>query len=164
MCLVVSEVTYADGWTDREASRDEGRQTQHSVVLMHFVQITHKYMLIILCLFGFPDRREVDPCYELYVFLMIYINRQCRSQWPRGLRRRSTAARSLRLWVRIPPEAWMLVCCECCVLSGRGLCDGLITRPEESYRLWRVVCDHVTSNMRRLEPATRALKIQPSGF
>jgi hypothetical protein len=22
-----------------------------------------------------------------------------------------------------------------CVLSGRGLCDGLITRPEESYRL-----------------------------
>jgi len=25
------------------------------------------------------------------------------------------------------------VCCECCVLSGRGLCDELITRPEESY-------------------------------
>jgi len=25
------------------------------------------------------------------------------------------------------------------VLSGIGLCDGLITRPEESYRLWRVV-------------------------
>jgi hypothetical protein len=38
------------------------------------------------------------------------------------------------------------VCCICCVLSGRGLCDELITRPEESYRLWRVVvCDHVTS-------------------
>jgi len=29
----------------------------------------------------------------------------------------------------------MDVCVECCVLSGRGLCDGLITRPEESYRL-----------------------------
>jgi hypothetical protein len=28
----------------------------------------------------------------------------------------------------------MSVSCECCVLSGRGLCDGLITRPEESYR------------------------------
>jgi hypothetical protein len=26
------------------------------------------------------------------------------------------------------------------VLSGRGLCDELITRPEESYRLWCVVC------------------------
>jgi len=25
------------------------------------------------------------------------------------------------------------------VLSGRGLCDELITRPEESYRLWCVV-------------------------
>ena len=36
----------------------------------------------------------------------------------------------------------MFVCCECWVLSGRGLCDGLITRPEESYRLWCVVvCD-----------------------
>jgi len=40
----------------------------------------------------------------------------------------------------------MFVCCKCCVLSGRGLCDGLITRPEESYRLWRVVvCDQETS-------------------
>jgi len=27
----------------------------------------------------------------------------------------------------------MDVCCQCPVLSGRGLCDGLITRPEESY-------------------------------
>ena len=31
-----------------------------------------------------------------------------RSQWPRGLRRRSTAARLLRLWVRILSGAWML--------------------------------------------------------
>jgi len=38
----------------------------------------------------------------------------------------------------------------CCVLSGRGLCDELITRPEESYRLWCVVvCDLETSRMRR---------------
>jgi len=36
----------------------------------------------------------------------------------------------------------MDVCCECCVLSGRGLCDELITHSEESYLLWRVVeCD-----------------------
>ena len=36
----------------------------------------------------------------------------------------------------------MSVCCECCVLSGRGLCDELITRPEDSYRLWCVdACD-----------------------
>ena len=78
----------------------------------------------------------------------------CRSQWPPGLRRRSTVARLLRSWVRIPPEAWMSVCCECCVLLGRGLCDEMITRPEESYRLWCVVvCDLETSTMRRPWPA-----------
>ena len=72
----------------------------------------------------------------------------CRSQWPRGLRRRSTAARLLRLWVWIPPEAWTFVCCECRVLSGRGLCNELITRPEESYRLCCVVvCDLETSRI-----------------
>jgi hypothetical protein len=35
--------------------------------------------------------------------------------------------------------SWIFVCCECRVLSGRGLCDELITRPEESYRLCCVV-------------------------
>ena len=56
----------------------------------------------------------------------------------------------------------MDVCCDCCVLSDRGLCDGLITHPEESYRLWRVVvCDLETSKMRRLKPATGLYKIQP---
>jgi hypothetical protein len=36
--------------------------------------------------------------------------------------------------------------------SGRGLCDGLISRPEQSYRLWCVlVCDLGTSRMRRLK-------------
>ena len=47
----------------------------------------------------------------------------------------------------------MFVCCECCVLSGRGLCDELITRLEESYRLWCVVvCDLETSWIRRPLP------------
>jgi len=56
--------------------------------------------------------------------------------------RRSAAARLLRSWVPVPPGAWMFVCCECRVLSGRSLCDELITLPEESYRLWCVVvCD-----------------------
>ena len=42
----------------------------------------------------------------------------------------------------------MFVCCECCVLSSRDLCDELITRPEESYRLCCVVvCDLETSRM-----------------
>jgi len=48
----------------------------------------------------------------------------------------------------------MFVCCECCVLSGRGLGDALITRPEESYRLWCVVvCGLEASRMRRPWPA-----------
>ena len=58
------------------------------------------------------------------------------------------AARLLRSWVRIPPGAWIFVRCECRVLSGRGLCDELITRPEESYRLCCVVvCDLETSRI-----------------
>jgi hypothetical protein len=69
------------------------------------------------------------------------------------LRRRSAAARLLRSWVRIP-QGGMDVCCKCCVLSIRGLCDELTTHPEESYRLWYVVvCDLETSRMRRPWPA-----------
>ena len=52
-----------------------------------------------------------------------------RSQWPRDL------------W---PLSCWYCgfetrrgsVCCECCVLSSRGLCD------EESYQVWNVVACH----------------------
>jgi len=33
----------------------------------------------------------------------------------------------------------MSVCCECCLFSGRGLCDEVKTCPEESWRLWCVV-------------------------
>jgi hypothetical protein len=73
-----------------------------------------------------------------------------RSHWPRSVRRRSPVARLLGLWFRIPPEAWRSVSWECCVLSGRGLCDELITRPEESYRTCCVVvCDRGTSKTRR---------------
>jgi len=74
-------------------------------------------------------------CWEFFVVLHVI----CQSQWPRGLRRGYAAARLLGLRVRIPTGVWMLVCCECCVLSARGLCHELITRPEESYGLWCVV-------------------------
>jgi hypothetical protein len=44
----------------------------------------------------------------------------------------------------------MSVSCECCALSGRGLCFGPIPRPEESYRLWCVSeCDREGSTMKR---------------
>jgi hypothetical protein len=47
----------------------------------------------------------------------------------------------------------MFVSCECHVLSGRGLCDGPITRPEESYRLWCVSeCDREAPIIRKPWP------------
>ena len=55
------------------------------------------------------------------------------------LRGGSAGDRLLELWVRIPPGAWMSVSCECCVFSGKGLCDRPITRPEKSYRLLCVI-------------------------
>jgi hypothetical protein len=73
---------------------------------------------------------------NICIYICIYI--ACRSQWPCGLMRGSAAARLLGLRVRIPPGVWMSVSCDCCVLSGRGLCDELATRPEESYRVWCV--------------------------
>ena len=45
----------------------------------------------------------IHPIYSISILIL------CRSQWPRGLRRTSAAARLLGLWVRIPPEG-MDVC------------------------------------------------------
>ena len=110
---------------------------QYSIVL-----VSHNFQYFVLILY--------------YCFIVFYHTIQilCQFQWPRGLRRRSAAARLLRSWVRIPPGAWMFVCCECCVLSGSGLCDELIIRPEESYWLWCViVCD--LENLKNEEAMTR---------
>ena len=41
----------------------------------------------------------------------------------------------LELRVRISPGEWMSLSCKCCMFSCRGFCDGLITHPEESYRV-----------------------------
>jgi len=38
------------------------------------------------------------------------------------------------------PAGSMDFCCECCVLSDKGLCVGLITHPEESYPVVCVCC------------------------
>jgi len=78
----------------------------------------------------------------------------CRSQWPRGLRRRSAAARLLRLWVRIPPGGmdvcllWVL-----CVVRWRFL-----RRADHSSRgvlptVMRRVYDLETSRIRGPWPA-----------
>ena len=80
--------------------------------MSHAVAVTSKAPIILIsttyhCVFFFPDKGRTNP--SLYAT-------NCRSQWPRGLRRRSTAARLLRSWDRIPPAAWMFVvsvlCCQ----------------------------------------------------
>jgi hypothetical protein len=52
-----------------------------------------------------------------------HLLRSCRSQWPRGLRLRSAAAGLLKLWLRIPPRAWLsvvgVVCCRVEVSATR---------------------------------------------
>jgi len=72
-------------------------------------------------------------------------------QHPRGLRCGSAAARLLGLRIRIPLGARMSLTCECYVLSRRGLCGGMIIRPGESHRIWRVFeCEREASMMRRM--------------
>jgi hypothetical protein len=60
------------------------------------------------------------------------------SQWPCSLRHKSATAHLLGLHVCIPKRAWMSVSRGCHVLSGRGLCSGLIISPEGSFQVWYV--------------------------
>ena len=137
--LKMSDVTHKS-WSEN--------QTTHFIFSNFFSKIMSFICMWSLLLFHSNNGYANAAQYYVYTYiawLVIFsyiIGYLCRFQWPRGLRRRSAAARLLRSWVRIPPEAWIYVCCDCCVLSGRGLCDELITRPEESYRQWCVVvCD-----------------------
>jgi hypothetical protein len=97
---------------------------------------------------GFVTRKQCKYCQTVGTLEFTF----GRSQWLRSLNRGSAAVRFLGLRVRIAQGAWMFISCECCVMSGRGLCVGLITRPEESYRACRVLteCDSEASIMRRL--------------
>ena len=63
--------------------------------------------------------------------------------------------------VGLNPTRGMDVCLLCCVLSGRGLCDKLITNPEKSYRLWCVVCDLEKQNLVNEEAKTHLGAIAP---
>ena len=84
---------------------------------------------------------DITTTYSLYILLFPYTKGKYQSV--------PVAARS-KAWVcGLSPAEIMgsnptggMDVCECCVLSVRGLCDELITRAEQSYRLWCVVvCD-----------------------
>jgi hypothetical protein len=102
-----------------------------------------------------PLQRHIDfprlhiTAYRNPLFLLLndaFIHRYCSPNtllflgnwfhWPRGLRCGFAAALLLGLRVQIPPGTWMSLSCECSVLSGRGLCDELITLPEQYHRVW----------------------------
>ena len=51
---------------------------------------------------GSPTVDLKGDAYSAYSYFVPRMQDRLPSQWPRGLRRRSTAARLLRLWVRIP--------------------------------------------------------------
>jgi len=81
------------------------------------------------------------PNIHLILPVTICIYDQLRYLEPIPVAARSKAwvcSRSLAGIVGLNPAGGMDVCCECGVLSGRDLCFELITRPEESYRLWCV--------------------------
>ena len=67
------------------------------------------------------------------------------------------AASSLGLRLRIPPEAWVSVSLECCVLSGRGPATGRSLVQSNHTECGVSECDLETSAMRRPRP-TRAVE------
>ena len=56
------------------------------------------------------------------------------------------ATRLLGLRVRTPPGALMSISSECCVLSGRGLCDEPIPRPSVNVCVCVCVCVRASLN------------------
>ena len=72
-----------------------------------------------------------------------------RSRYPCALRRASAATFLQVLRVRVPPVALLSISGECCMSSGRGLCDGPITHPEETNRACICVCVCVSLNVIR---------------
>jgi hypothetical protein len=54
--------------------------------------------------------------------------RNSQSHGPRGLRCSSKAARLLRSCVRIPPVAWMFICCVCCQVEVSATSWSLVQR------------------------------------
>jgi len=79
--------------------------------------------------------------YQICVLLgnyVVYFN-QIRPVPVASLSKAQICGRSPADIVGSNPDEGMDVCCRCSVLSGRGPCGELITRSDESYRLWRVV-------------------------
>ena len=114
--------------------------TQHSLLQTNKINsISTEYNCIVYFILAACRRSYcVEPCCTIHISCLTVITSLqkretwlsatndclnlttliCQSQWPRGLRRRSTAARLLRLWVQIPPgrhgclSVVSVVCCQ----------------------------------------------------
>ena len=134
--MLITLATPRQDWTGSNPSRREGggcgftlsRSHSCCVVRLLYTQISPGHIWTTLY--------YIKNIFQFDIFSEY--RTESRSRWLRRLRRGSAVARLLGLLVRIPPGTWMSVSCECCVLSGRVLCVGLITCTEESYRLWCV--------------------------
>ena len=98
---------------------------------------------------------RITFCWPVGLFCRIYLLGKynvCRSQSPRGPRRRSAAARLLGLRVRFPPGAWMPVSCECCCcqVEVSALDRSLVQRSPTECGVSQ--CDREVSILRRLWP------------
>jgi hypothetical protein len=100
------------------------------------VRLSHSWFLLQIS----RDITCFSQCLTIVMFMKFCtcMFQKGRSRWPRVLRRGPTVARILGMWVLIPPAALVSVSCECCVVSCRGLCVGLVAGLEESYRVWCV--------------------------
>jgi hypothetical protein len=69
------------------------------------------------------------------------MHQKSRFQWPRSLGRRSAASRLLRSWVRIPPGAWIFVCCLVCCQGEVSATDWSLVQRSLTVCFVLVVCD-----------------------
>ena len=88
---------------------------------------------------GARIRYCVHPANSAYLELYFKYTKRYISPVPVAGRSKAwVCGRSLAGIVGSNPASSMDVCYECCELSGRGLCVGLISRAEESYSVWCV--------------------------
>ena len=102
---------------------------------MSLKKCIHQSFLYLFINQGKWKEYQLKACKQIYLLEMFI-----QSQQPRCHRRRYADSSLLSLQVRIPLELLKALSFKCCALSGRGLCDGLITHPEDSYRVCVCVC------------------------
>ena len=71
------------------------------------------------------------------VLIQLYLHKIYSSLFAEAVRPKAWVCGGLvfRIAGSKPAGHGCFVCCECCVLSGRGLWEELLTRPVESYRV-----------------------------